>query len=380
MAILLCMFVVHLVLLGWVILNVRQWPSLLPTEDTPLSAQPQPLVSILLPARNEAQMVGRCIASLRKQTYASWELLVLDDESHDETAHIVQMHAQLDPRITLLTGKPLPDGWIGKCHACAQLATHAKGEWLLFTDADTIHDTDMLSRTLVTAQTYDAGLLTGFPRVVSTHAFGWLVLSLMHFVIALHLPVSFVRTAVHPHFIAAHGAFMLYRKTVYDHIGGHAAPLHRHALVEDMVMAKAVKRNGFAVSLVDICPVVACEMYRTPQGVWDGFAKNIFNGMGRSTPLFLGILLLYTLLYIVPVCGIAYAVWLGSPYTLWGWIGCVLVGICTKATVDHRFGVRIRWSACLPYSMVLLVVLGLRSWYRALRKSGYWWKERKYES
>jgi chlorobactene glucosyltransferase len=116
-----------------------------PDRDSPLPV-PAPFVSVLIPARDEEANIEACLNSLRKQDYPSFEVLVLDDNSSDGTEGIVNRLAANDERIRLFRGKSLPEGWAGKPFACHQLAAEAKGEWLLFVDADTTHEPEMLRR------------------------------------------------------------------------------------------------------------------------------------------------------------------------------------------------------------------------------------------
>src|SRR6185437_11905331 len=113
-----------------------------------------PRISVLVPARNEERAIGACLASLQAQAYPNFEILVLDDESEDETAQIIAKAEMDDPhgRVRLLRGAPLPPGWLGKCHACAQLAGLASGDYLLFTDADTVHGHNSLANALAVAE------------------------------------------------------------------------------------------------------------------------------------------------------------------------------------------------------------------------------------
>src|SRR5579862_1733198 len=117
-----------------------------------------PLVSVLIPARNEERSIGRCVESLARQDYPNLEILVLDDQSEDATAAIVEQLAQRYPIVRLLHGQPLPANWHGKAYACAQLAQASRGDWLLFVDADTFHAPDTVSTTLRYAIDHQADL------------------------------------------------------------------------------------------------------------------------------------------------------------------------------------------------------------------------------
>lgn len=125
--------------------------------------EPAPLVSILIPARNEALNIRNCLESLQKQDYPNLEILVLDDNSTDNTSEIVRQMISRDGRIQLLRGEALPPGWAGKPFACYQLARQAHGDWLLFVDADTTHSPQMLRGVMALALDLKPALLSGFP-------------------------------------------------------------------------------------------------------------------------------------------------------------------------------------------------------------------------
>lgn len=132
----------------------------------PRSLQAWPLISVLIPARDEAQTIAQCLDSILAQDYPAMEVLVLDDESTDGTDTIVAALAAADPnqRLRLLRGAPLPRGWLGKCHACVQLAGAARGDYLLFTDADTVHGPRSLANALAAAEQRHVGLISALPR------------------------------------------------------------------------------------------------------------------------------------------------------------------------------------------------------------------------
>nr|WP_275422747.1 glycosyltransferase family 2 protein [Paenibacillus mucilaginosus] len=360
------------VLTVWVIHNLRGWPR--PSRSG--SGHALPHVSILVPARDEEHNIVRCLESLLRQEYPSFEVICLDDGSKDRTPQLLAELQLRYPKLRVLEGADLPEGWVGKCFACHRLSEAADGRWLLFTDADTVHDPDMLAAHLRTALAREAGLLTGFPRVISRHALGWLTLPMLFFVIALHLPLRRVEGARDPRFTAAHGAFMLYRRDVYDRIGGHAA--FRGALVEDMEMARAVKAAGEALVLCDITERTGCEMYRHPAQIWDGFAKNLFPGLGRSTPLLAGLLLFYTLFYIAPLPAAAVLLPLGERPAALAFLAVFLLGALQKAAVDRHFRVPGPWFLLVPASFTVLVLLAVRSWFLAFRGRDYVWKGRRY--
>jgi chlorobactene glucosyltransferase len=368
----------------WVISNARQWPHTVRERvstsefmSTPeLVTASYPFVSILVPARNEQRVIEACLMSLLEQDYPNFEVICLDDRSEDHTADILDQLQARYPHLKRIYGKELPAGWIGKCHACHQLSLVAEGEYLLFTDADSIHERTMLRTMTATVLTEQASFLTGFPRVVTNHMFGWLILPLLFFVIVLHLPLRAVSRSQNPKFIAAHGAFLLFNREAYDAIGGHHT--HRNAIVEDMSMAKAIKKSGRKALLVDITPYVACDMYEKPRDVWHGFSKNMFVGLGASTPLLFVLLTFYTMCYVFPIVAAIICFATGSFATGILWLMGYALTCLQKYVVDRRFSVSGWWFLLIPLSFIGMIGIALRSWYLFISKKGYTWKGRVY--
>lgn len=372
------MLIVSALVTTWVIFNSMQWPKPLLSKQPidELAASTYPFVSILVPARNEERVIERCLVSLLEQDYPQFEVICLDDRSEDRTANILEELQQRFPHLKWLSGQPLPDNWIGKCHACYQLSQEARGEYLLFTDADTFHSPTMLKTMVRTVVKKRADFLTGFPRVETKHLLGWLILPLLFFVIVLHLPLRQVSRSQDPRFIAAHGAFLLFKREAYFAIGGHE--MHKYAIVEDMEMAKAIKKTKRQAVLIDITSHVACDMYEHPRDVWHGFSKNMFIGLGASTPLLLVLLTCYSIVYVLPIIFAILHFAVGSLTVGLLWMCSYLLSCIQKYIVDRKFGTKGFWFLCLPASFVVMSCIAVRSWYLYISKKGYTWKGRVY--
>ncbi|MBC7187358.1 MAG: glycosyltransferase [Calditrichaeota bacterium] len=249
--------------------NLRALPRL--TRFRPHS--PQPRVSVLVPARNEQGSIAACVSSLAAQSYADFELLVLDDDSADQTAAAVR--AIGGTHVRLVHGDPLPEGWNGKPWACHQLAAAATGELLFFTDADTRHHPETLARAVAALQRTEADLLTAITGL-EIHSFGelvtvpfpaWSILTLLPVPIAYWLRKNRA-------LVAANGKFLLIRREAYEQVGGHAA-VRDHA-TEDMELARRIKKAGRRWRLVNATELVTARMYRGWSEARKGFAKNYF--------------------------------------------------------------------------------------------------------
>jgi len=239
-----------------------------------------PLISILIPARNESRNIRRCIDCVRAQTHTRFECIVIDDHSTDDTADIVCEYAALDPRIRLLRSKPLPEGWVGKSHALAQGAKAAQGEWLCLLDADTFAAPELLASTLHEARVRGVDLLSiltnqellGFwERVISPVAFSGLVLV---------YDLKRINDPRRPDAMA-NGQFILIRRKVYSETGGHHALAG--SILEDRAIAETVKRAGHTILLIDGRALASVRMHTSLKEIWESWVKTIYPGL-REKP------------------------------------------------------------------------------------------------
>ena len=225
-----------------------------------------PEVSVIVPARNEQDCLADCLRTLVEQHGVSCEIIVVDDHSTDATTAIA---AKFPVRV--IAADPLPSGWSGKCNAAWTGARIAKGNWLLFTDADTQHAPDSVATGLQEAREVDAGLLSYSPKQ-EVHGFAQRALMPLIFaeLAATYRPkdVCDPKSPV----AAANGQYLLIRREVYDAIGGHAAVAG--AILEDVELAKRVKQSGYKLRFRS-ADVVSTRMYRSFAQMWEGWTKNL---------------------------------------------------------------------------------------------------------
>lgn len=258
------------------IANTLTFPRLKRSSD--LSSPPR--LSILVPARNEAAVIGQTVRGLLAQTYPHFEVIVLDDNSSDGTAALALAAAKGDPRLCVLPGKPLPSGWLGKNWACHQLAHAADGDWLIFTDADVRWSPDALTALAAEMTRTQADLLTVWPTQQTLSWGERLVVPLMALVILGYLPLLLVHHTPWPALAAANGQCLAFRRKAYEAIGGHFAL--RDNVLEDVGFARRAKAKGFRLRMADGAGLIHCRMYPDWPSVRDGFAKNILAGYGGS--------------------------------------------------------------------------------------------------
>lgn len=276
-----CLFVLAQLVIA---LTNRRWLARL---EQPAPPSDLPLVSILVPARDEQVVIERCLRSLLAQDYPRFELMVLDDGSSDHTPAILAQLAAAEPRLTVFSGAPLPPGWLGKNWACAQLAERAQGELLLFTDADTRHQPGALRSAAVALQRQSADLLAVWPRLEAGGLGVRLVVPLIPWNVFSLLSLPLAHRLRIPALSAAIGQFMLFRRAAYQAIGGHTA-VRSHA-AEDLALVRRIKRAGLRWRLVDGQHLVASRMYRNLREAWAGLSKNLYPAFDyRATPLLLG--------------------------------------------------------------------------------------------
>lgn len=245
---------------------------------SPPAGEEPPLVSIIVPARDEAENIGACLATLIASAYPRREVVVLDDRSGDSTAIIARALAEHSPvPMEVIEGAPLPPGWMGKPWACWQAFQHARGELLLFTDADTRHDDSLLSRAVAALEAEHAGLVTVLPRQATIGFAERLVMPHVLVVIGLRYhDLGRVNRTRKPRDVIANGQFLLFRRDAYLAIGGHEGV--RDEVVEDLRLAQRLVASGGRLFAAHAEELMETRMYRSMDGLVEGWSKNLAAG------------------------------------------------------------------------------------------------------
>jgi len=282
---LLLLSILWLALVTWLIARaVRQRNVLAGVAVTALDpGRTAPKVAVIVPARNEAANIGRCVESLSAQDYPPdrLALIVVDDDSSDDTAAIVTTLARRDPRIILRHTPPLPPGWKGKVHACCvgTAAAPPDAQWLCFLDADMRAAPRAIASAVAAASDRKLDLLTLAPR----HELGSFAERLMLpcglYLLGFYQNLEKIQ-APESDDVVATGQFMLLRREAYDAVGGHAAVCD--AICEDFELALLLKRRGYRVLLMDGNLLLSTRMYTGWATLWPGFAKNLIQLLGGS--------------------------------------------------------------------------------------------------
>jgi GT2 family glycosyltransferase len=326
-------------------------------------------VSVIVPARNEEQCLGRCLESLVGQQDIAFEVLVVDDGSTDRTRAI----AESFPQVQVLDAGALPQGWTGKNHAVWQGAQRARGRWLLFTDADTVHEPGSLAAAVAEAEQHGAALLSYSPRQEVAGFWERALMPVIFAELAATYPPSQVSDPQSP-VAAANGQYLMISREAYEAIGGHRAVAG--SLLEDVAIARRVKESGRALRFRYGGDAVRTRMYRSLGQMWEGWTKNL--ALLFPHPIRLAVLRGLEFLIIASAAGVA----LGA--FLFDFAGAMLA-LLVLALAWFAFLGRIRRAhfgatenALAVFGLPLFAVLLVRSQRHHGMRGSVEWKGRKY--
>lgn len=343
-----------------------------------------PLLTVIIPARNEAANIGRCLRALLAQDYPRERLrfVVVNDNSTDTTPVMVHQAAGGDPRVRLLEAGPLPPGWAGKPHACWAGSLAAEGSWICFVDADTVAEPALFAIAVREAVRRGLDMLSLSPRQEMGTFWERIILPAGFFLLAFQQDLRRVNHAEMED-ASVNGQFLLFRREAYDAVGGHAAV--RAEICEDSALARAVKRSGGQVALLGAEKLIRTRMYTGLITLWEGLSKNVTEMLGG-------------LAVTVLVAGAALVLaWTSIAAPVWSWhaaaqpgagwmtlAGCVitclasLALLCTHISGAFYFGIPWTYGFLFPLGYTVGALIALNS--ARLRLQGrVAWKGRIYE-
>jgi len=347
--------------------------------------EPEELIelTVIVPARNEEDCIGACLESLVSQSEEifalgkDWDLVVVDDHSSDRTAEIARSFA----RVTVMEAGKLESGWTGKANAVWTAARRARGRWLLFTDADTVHEPGDLRRGIHEAERHHAGMLSYSPRQVVSGLAQRTLMPLVFSELALAYPPAKVSDPAQ-RIAAANGQFLLVEREAYRRLGGHATVADK--VLEDVELAFAAKRRRIGLRFRYAEDAVSTRMYRSTAAMIEGWSKNLALLFNNALMLALWRALDFFLLFGLPILAVEYwnaqlavrsLAWLGA-----GWA----LGLLWVRTLV-RFYARVAKSNfppvdCMlaPLGLPLFVLLLYRSWFQHKVLKRVSWKGRSY--
>lgn len=323
-----------------------------------------PRVSLLIPARNEAEKLPHTLPALLALDHADLEVILLDDESWDGTAELIDDAVRRGGgRLRLVKGSPPPAGWLGKNWACAQLAEEASGDLLIFCDADVVPAAEAVTRTVGAMDAYGAGALTALVRQATPFWGAAAVVPLaVHLPVLAMLPLPLVPRVPSPALAMGNGQWFGFRREVYELIGGHAAV--RSEVVEDLALARRVKAAGGRLLPVVARDLLVARSYGSLAELREGFGKNLYPLLGRTPPSLAVGLAVFLLMAVYPwVAALLGATGAAVPLLL-----LVMLRLEGAALFGHGFA-----SIVLhPVGSVQVALIALESFARHRRKSATW--------
>jgi chlorobactene glucosyltransferase len=275
---------IALIALFVIVLILRDWPRFnrLPALSAGAQPDPQPTVTLIIPARNEEINIGRCLQGALSQTYAHVDVIVVDDGSTDDTPRIIAgLLAQHQDTLRVAQGRPLPAGWVGKCNACLHGAHFADGDWLLFLDADTIPQPALVQSMVAFAQQRDLQVATTFPLNELPTLPEKMILPVFYQFALTAFPVQALISPEPPaKYAMANGQCLMVRRDAYWSIGGHEAV--KDKVLEDIEFAQAMRRAGYRIGLATAFDELHVRMYRSLGEIVQGLGKHATAGRQAS--------------------------------------------------------------------------------------------------
>ncbi len=319
------------------------------------------MVSILIPVRNEQDNILPLLESIHQQDYQNYEVIILDDDSADETYRICELFAASHPQFKILKGNKLPKEWLGKNYACHQLAMAAAGNFFLFVDADEYLQNGLINAAVHRMHTNKLGLLSIFTNQVMPTIGEKLVVPLMHYVLLNLLPLRLVFLSKNQTVAAASGQFMLFDAEVYRQYEWHKQV--KDKVVEDVEIMRLIKSESFNGETLLANGMIMCRMYKNFKEAINGFSKNFLAAFNYSIPGFL----VYMLLLI------------GGPLMVMSTLNLNLISFMVSLIILSRVMISLSagqnaWLNALlhPLQMGSLVIIGCLAVQRHLTKTTEW--------
>ena len=336
-----------------------------------------PYISVCIPARNEERDIKNCVESLLNQDYPNFEVIVVDDNSNDNTAKIVCSMTEQYPNLIFVAGAQLAPGWTGKPYALHQAYQRSRGQYLLFTDADLRYQPHALKTAIHTMICKDIDLLTLMPAAVFGSFWERVVQPVIFGFIAALTNFRKVNSESHQSAMGF-GAFLLFKKEAYQKIGGHLSVANE--VLEDVMIAKKAKLNGLSILVADGKNLFSIRMYHSMKEIWMGWRKNIFLAMKSSifrASYYMVMVLCFLLTpYIVVICNL----WVGVGSV---WVGVSLLGLGLSLAAGlglcHELGLKSKNVFFFPLGAIVMVAIMFNSMVHTLLLRRTEWRGRTYE-
>ena len=357
---------------------------LLSSRDTAGEAIDLPPVAMVVPARNEGPVLPTTVPTLCGQDYPSLRVIVVDDQSEDDSAAILARFAAQYPSLTVVHATARPEGWCGKPWAVSEgMAAAGGADWLLFTDADCEFHPLAVRNAMAFATKHDLDLLSLVPQMTFGSAIERVGIPGLVTALALMFPVGWSNDPKRPLALAA-GAFLLARRGAYEKVGGHAAV--KSEIIEDLNLAKKMKASGAKVHTRLTPDLVKTRMYEGFADLWEGLGKNAYAGMEYQPHKFWTGLVAGLLVAVLPPVYLALSLaWvIGSSDSRRAWAALILSLLLNLLIVlVHRRAVRflrlpIYHALLMPVSAALYMMIAISSAWQHHYRGGNLWKGRRY--
>jgi chlorobactene glucosyltransferase len=343
-----------------------------------------PLVSIIVPMRNEERNARGCIESLVSQKYPNFEVIAVDDRSKDNTLNILKEFASGHNNLKVIEGDTVPEGWVGKNYAVWQGVKRTRGDWLLFIDADTTSDPCLLSTVIKYVEENKIDMLSISPFHVMGTFWERVIQPIIISSIYNALPQEKVNDPKSK-IAAANGQFILIRRSIYETLGGHSAV--KNKIVEDFALANLVKSHGYRLRVKRGIKLIRTRMYTKFSEIWEGWTKNLFFGLGKKWGRLLFSLVILLSWGIIPPI-----------LFVWSLVNVFFKGVYTPASLvilaesiflmaliiqnawqaTRFFSIPRYYSLTVPLGVAVYIAIIIASTYKVVSGAGVIWKERVY--
>jgi len=358
--------------------SFRLTPYLDKFENT---SKTNPKVSIILPARNEEEFIGKCLDSLVKQDYENYEIIVIDDSSEDKTGEIISEYAKKHPKIIPVSARPKPEGWMGKNWACMEGYGKATGELLLFTDADTKHAENVITLAVTHLNSFELDALSAIPKMLT-------------FDFWTNITLPMISTFLHTRFSALNvnnpakktgyffGSFFILKKTTYQEVGTHEGV--KQEIIEDGALGKKVKEAGYKMKMVRAEHLVDAVWARDKGTLWNALKRLMVPLYLQSGKIAIGIFFAIVFLLFVPFPILAISTSLAVE-TASAKILCMVSAIASimiyiGAIIEVKVGLKLKlvYAIFAPLGSLVVVLGFLNGLVQAKRTSAVTWRGRSY--
>ncbi|MFB5617670.1 MAG: glycosyltransferase [Nitrosopumilus sp.] len=358
--------------------SFRLTPYLDKFENT---SKTNPKVSIILPARNEEEFLGKCLDSLVKQDYENYEIIVIDDSSEDSTWEIITDYSKKYPKVIPVSARPKPDGWMGKNWACMEGYKKATGELLLFTDADTEHAENVITLAVTHLNSFGLDALSAIPKMLT-------------FDFWTNITLPMISTFLHTRFSALNvndpkkktgyffGSFFILKKETYQEVGMHEGV--KHEIIEDGALGKKVKESGYKMKMVRAEHLVGAIWARDKSTLWNALKRLMIPLYLQSGKIAIGVFFAIVFLLFVPFPIFVTSVLLPNE-TISAKVLCITSAIAsiliyTGAVIETKIGLelKLRYALFAPLGSFVVVLGFLNGLLQAKKTSSVTWRGRSY--